>query len=122
MTACKTWIGLSALWLFLMVGASPKVFAQNIGDVAAGRQLAEIWCSTCHVVTSSQSRATSTGAPSFSAIAAQKAMTPMALRAFLQTPHHRMPDLHLSRNEIDDVTAYIHSLRSPPRAAKPHAP
>jgi hypothetical protein len=35
----------------------------------------------------------------------------MALRAFLQTPHSRMPDLHMSREEIDNITAYILSLR-----------
>ena len=85
-------------------------------DAAAGRHLAETWCSHCHVVSKRQSRGTSTGAPTFPAIAAEKAITPMALRAFLQTPHHRMPDLHLSRDEIDDVSAYILSLRT---ASKP---
>jgi hypothetical protein len=48
-----------------------------------------------------------------SRLAAQTSITPMALDAFLQTPHHRMPDLHLSRAEIDDVSAYILSLRAP---------
>ncbi len=36
----------------------------------------------------------------------------MSLRVFLQSPHARMPDLHLSRDEIADVSAYILSLRS----------
>ena len=40
-----------------------------------------------------------------------KSTTPMSLRAFLQTPHSRMPDLRLSRDEIDNLTAYILSLR-----------
>jgi mono/diheme cytochrome c family protein len=40
-----------------------------------------------------------------------KSTTFMGLRAFLQTPHDRMPDLHLTRNEIDDVAAYILSLK-----------
>jgi len=35
----------------------------------------------------------------------------MGLEVFLQTPHGRMPDLHLSRDEIDDVSAYILSLK-----------
>jgi hypothetical protein len=35
----------------------------------------------------------------------------MSLRAFLQTPHWRMPDLHLTRDEIDDIATYILSLR-----------
>jgi hypothetical protein len=37
------------------------------------------------------------------------------LRVFLQTPHDRMPDLHLSREEIDDLIAYILSMREPTR-------
>jgi cytochrome c len=98
--------------LLLAVSATPAL-AQNAGDTFAGRRLAETWCSTCHVVTATQTQATSTGAPPFQAIAAQKAFTPMALNAFLQTPHHRMPDLHLTRDEIDDVSAYIISLRRP---------
>ncbi len=87
--------------------------AQDVGDVDAGRQIAETWCINCHVVAPSQTRGTSNGAPPFSAIAAKKQITPMSLRVFLQTPHYRMPDLQLSRNQIDDVSAYILSLRSP---------
>jgi len=39
-----------------------------------------------------------------------KSMTPMALRVFLQAPHSRMPNLHLTQQEIDDLSAYIFSL------------
>jgi mono/diheme cytochrome c family protein len=105
--------GEAAVALLLLAASGPSVLAQDVGDPTAGRRLAETWCTNCHVVTADQPRATSTGAPSFRAIAAQKAITPMALSAFLQTPHHRMPDLHLSRQEIDDVSAYILSLRAP---------
>ena len=35
----------------------------------------------------------------------------MSLRAFLMTSHPPMPDLHLTRDEIDDVSAYILSLK-----------
>jgi hypothetical protein len=38
-------------------------------------------------------------------------MTAEQLRAFLSHPHGAMPDLALSRTEIDDLTAYIQSLR-----------
>jgi hypothetical protein len=37
--------------------------------------------------------------------------TGMSLRAFLLTPHARMPDIQLSREQTDDVVAYILSLR-----------
>lgn len=99
--------GVAALLTLL---ALPAV-AQDEGDAAAGRQLAAKWCDSCHVVGSEQSRAASTGAPPFAVIARDKAVTPMGVRVFLQTPHDRMPDLHLDRNEIDDLTTYIFSLR-----------
>jgi cytochrome c len=102
-----------ALPLLLLVASASPVAAQAVGDPDAGRHLSQTWCANCHVVSVAQPRGASTGAPSFREIAAQKSVTPMALSAFLQTPHHRMPDLHLSRNEIDDVSAYILSLRQP---------
>ena len=101
-----------ALLLLLLIASAREAQAADRGDAVAGGQLAGRWCSTCHVVSATQSQGTSTGAPSFRAIAAQTAITPMALSAFLQTPHHRMPDLHLNRDEIDDVGAYILSLRT----------
>ncbi|MDR3529163.1 MAG: cytochrome c [Rhodopila sp.] len=97
--------------LLILVASSQGTAAQDIGDVEAGRRLAETWCSNCHVVSPGQQRGTSNGAPTFTAIAAMKSTTLLALRAFLQTPHDRMPDLHMSRNEIDDVATYILSLR-----------
>jgi mono/diheme cytochrome c family protein len=90
---------------------SHRALGQDDGDPAAGRALARRWCDTCHVVDQQQQRGTSTGAPTFAAIADMKSATPMALRVFLQTPHGRMPDLHLTRDEIDDVVAYIVSLK-----------
>ena len=85
--------------------------AQNVGDAAAGRRLAQAWCANCHVFPGS-TQAQTTGAPSFSAIAENQAMTPPALRAFLQTPHNRMPDLHLGNSELDDLIAFVLSSRS----------
>jgi mono/diheme cytochrome c family protein len=102
-----------AIPLLLLIAFTAPAVAQTIGDPVAGRTLAQTWCSNCHVVAANQPQGASTGAPSFRAIAAEKSVTPMALSAFLQTPHHRMPDLHLSRDEIDDVSAYILSLQSP---------
>lgn len=85
--------------------------AQETGDSAAGQRLAAKWCSECHVIGPAQQRGTRYGAPPFEAIARMSSTTPMALRVFLQTPHSRMPDLHLSRGEIDDFVSYILSLR-----------
>jgi mono/diheme cytochrome c family protein len=37
-------------------------------------------------------------------------LNPGELRAFLSHPHGAMPDLALSRSEIDDLIAYIEGL------------
>lgn len=85
--------------------------AQEIGDTVAGERLARNWCGGCHVIGPGAEQGTSNGAPTFAAIARMKSTTPMALTVFLQTPHGRMPDLHLSRSEIDNLIAYIISLK-----------
>ena len=54
---------------------------------------------------------TSSGVPTFAAIARMPSTTQMSLSVFLQTPHAGMPDLHLSRDEIADLATYILSLR-----------
>ena len=94
-----------------LVGSARLVTAQQTGNVAAGHRLARTWCVTCHVVDRDQSTGASTGAPSFPAIAQMSSTTPWSLRVFLQTPHGRMPDLHLSVAEMQDISAYILSLR-----------
>ena len=96
---------------FLLAASPLPLAAQEIGDAAAGKHLAETWCSTCHVVTPSSQRGTATGVPTFAAIARMPSTTQMSLRAFLQTPHARMPDLHLSHDETYNLIAYILSLR-----------
>jgi len=111
---CGYWPGLVQIPLLtavLLAAAIPRVAAQENGDVAAGRRLAQTWCSSCHVIDPAPLRSVDNGAPPFASIARMAATTPLSLHAFLQTPHAGMPDLHLSRNETDDVTGYILSLR-----------
>ena len=98
---------------FGLIALSSGAMAQTAGDPDSGLQIAKTWCINCHVVTRDQSQGTSNGAPPFTAIAAKKEITPATLRTWLETPHHRMPDLHLSKTEIDDVSAYIFSLGPP---------
>jgi mono/diheme cytochrome c family protein len=99
----------TVLGIALVAGATPGQ-AQQTGDVSAGRTLAKTWCSNCHVVERQASRG-SDAVPSFPAIAEMSSTTSMSLHAFLQTPHGRMPDFKLSIKQIDDVTAYILSLK-----------
>ena len=101
----------SLMYPALLVGSFSTLAAQGIGNLASGRHLASDWCSSCHLVGPAAERGISKGAPTFTAIARMKSTTPMALKVFLQTPHSGMPDLHLSRDEIDDLPTYILSLK-----------
>lgn len=87
------------------------------GDAAHGKRIAERWCATCHVVTSAQTRAM-VDAPSFADVARRRADA-KALANFLVDPHPKMPDMHLSRREIDDIVAYIRSLDPRPHEPEP---
>jgi cytochrome c len=50
------------------------------------------------------------GPPTFPQVA-RSGLTADQLRAFLSHPHGAMPDLSLTRAEIDDLVAYIATLR-----------
>ena len=92
-------------------GSWPSVATRRsvAGDVG-GTQLAERWCSTCHIVSDTQEQAT-TEAPTFQSIAERSPEAIDALAAFLMDPHPPMPDLSLTREDIRDLLSYIESLR-----------
>ena len=90
---------------------SPALAQVNVGDPRQGHALAQDWCSSCHVVSPQQRQAGNDAVPSFSSIAHMPSTTATSLKAFLETPHPPMPDLKLSQAQIDDIIAYILSLR-----------
>jgi mono/diheme cytochrome c family protein len=79
-------------------------------DAQKGAQLARQWCANCHVIGGNPAAAVPQGPPSFPATA-RSGMTADQLRAFLSHPHGAMPDLHLTRAEIDDLIGYVETLR-----------
>jgi cytochrome c len=80
------------------------------GDPEAGGRLAREVCAACHVVSDDQMIDPGIG-PWFIDVAQHPATTALSLRAFLQTPHANMPDLILTREETDDIIAYILTLK-----------
>ena len=52
-----------------------------------------------------------TAVPSFRAIAGRPNQTPQRLQSFIMTPHRPMPGIPLSLAEVNDVVAYLLSLR-----------
>lgn len=99
-------IGAAAL---ILSAASSMAIAADIGH---GEKLARDWCSNCHLVASDQV-STGDGAPTFEVIAETAAVRTSDLRAWLADPHPPMPNLDLTVREIDDLLAYIESLRAP---------
>jgi mono/diheme cytochrome c family protein len=89
--------------------AAATVVEPALADAAKGSQLAQQWCASCHVTGGPPAANLQQGPPSFSSIA--HARTADQLRAFLSHPHGAMPDLSLTRAEIDDLVGYIETLR-----------
>ena len=84
--------------------------ADDVGPVAAGKNIAQTWCINCHVIAPNQARG-SDQVPSFAAIAARTTTTSDSLHAFLAQPHGKMPDFKLTPTDIDNMASYILSLR-----------
>jgi cytochrome c len=84
--------------------------AQPIGDPAAGRRLAEAWCSECHAITRYSASEQRRG-PDFFDVARRPSTTPLSLNVFLRSNHDNMPNFILQRSEADDIVAYILSLK-----------
>jgi mono/diheme cytochrome c family protein len=80
------------------------------GDAAYGRGLAIRWCSSCHQVTAEQQRSKA-GAPPFSTIAQSPGFNGDRLAHLMLSPHPNMAKLALSRMAVDDIAAYILSLK-----------
>ena len=81
----------------------------TLADASKGGQLAQQWCANCHVTSGSRTSNVQEGPPSFRTVA--RSRTADQLRAFLSHPHGAMPDLSLTRAEIDDLIGYIETLR-----------
>ena len=96
-----------ALALFLVAGSAGAVLA---ADAAAGRQIADRWCSSCHVVAGSGGSGATDAAPTLASIAKDPRRGPDWVRQWLNDPHPPMPNLTLTRAEIEDVIAYLENL------------
>ena len=101
---CAAMIG-TGIW----TAALETVAAQD--RAAQGHALARQWCTSCHMVEPGGATGSDV-APPFPQIAQDKRLTPGQLRAWLADPHPPMPNLSLTRDEIENLVAYISSLRT----------
>lgn len=87
--------------------------AAQTGDPHRGHTLAQSWCASCHIIDRRGGGRTADAAPPFPAIADNPGRTDDHLRVAVTGEHTRMPNFNLGRREIDDLVAYIRSLRTP---------
>ena len=77
-------------------------------NVAAGRELVTQSCTTCHATNSAKTAADA--APPLSQIARDNKANKTWIHAWLSNPHRAMSGIMLSRQQIDDVMAYLSTL------------
>ena len=87
----------------VLTSAAAPAAAQ--GDPEVGRELALRWCTSCHVVDLEGH-----GADAGPALLGDGQRTPDELRGWLAAPHPPMPNFDMSRQEIEDIVAYLESL------------
>lgn len=91
-------------------------------DVAApspGRSYADAACAACHAVAAGDTRSPDPEAPTFEELANGSGMTLMALNVALHTSHKTMPNLIIEPDQIEDLSAYLHTLKRCPRSTTP---
>ncbi len=111
---------LLTLMLSLAFVSPARAETPNGDLVAAGRSFAQRVCGACHVVTP-QSRELpllSPPGPSFAALAQRPLLTEQTLREFLASnhgtmgPHDAMPNPRLVDYQIDEIVAFMMSLKA----------
>lgn len=104
--------GLAAMLLFVAMIMPTQVRAA--GDADAAKGIVVEHCVACHQVPgySSKAGAAELGAPSFVGIANDpQTYDPKELQARLRQPHWPMQQFVLSERDVDNLLAFIASLR-----------
>jgi mono/diheme cytochrome c family protein len=102
---------------FKQSAAQPKTNAPSIsnavdiGDVRRGLNYAQRVCSECHNVGQSDAPSPNSKAPPFKHIANTPGMSVTALTVWSRTSHPFMPNLIIEPDDMDDLIAYILSLK-----------
>ena len=91
-----------------LASAIPAMAADPAGNADAGRQLVTRSCTSCHAMNASATAADS--APPLSYIAKDNKLRPAWIRGWLMDPHPPMPGIMLSRQQVNDIIAYLNSL------------
>jgi mono/diheme cytochrome c family protein len=88
-----------------------SVQAAEVVSAQRGLRVARESCSQCHLVVKETGRSTNPDAPTFESIAKTSGMTSAALIVALRTSHKTMPNVVIRGEDLNDVVAYILSLK-----------
>ena len=91
----------------LFASAMPALAAQT-GDAKQGQLLVEKSCSSCHAT--DVAATVGDGAPPLSFIAKDNKTRPAWIRGWLMDPHPPMPGIMLSRQQVENIIAYLNAL------------
>ncbi len=95
----------------VLLGFAGAAHGQTDAGAARGKAIAEQACAGCHAMEGRQgSTIQGTPAPAFRAIAGQS-RTAERLKDIVTTPPHPMPAIPLGVSEVNDIVAYIRSLK-----------
>lgn len=92
-------------------GAFALAAAAELSDPKKGREFAQGVCAECHAVLPEGKTSPNADAPTFKAIANTRGMSRTAIIVWFQSPHQKMPHLVLEADDLDNVIAYIRSLK-----------
>lgn len=93
--------------------AQARQGAKIYGDAERGQEIVGKWCANCH----STDTVANDRVPSLASLASNPSRTDGVIRAFLMQPHKPMPPLELSTQQIEDIIAFLGTLRR--ASAKP---
>lgn len=103
------WLSFACLSALVLMIANFGAQSVSAADAGKGKRIAQGRCAPCHTAVPLQRQELS-NSPPFDQIAKKNDFNPEMLAYLILNPHPRM-NMTLSREEADDLTAYIVSLR-----------
>lgn len=101
--------GIALVALLALPGAAGGV---ELGDATKGQEYARANCAECHEVEPVESFSPNPDAPSFQEVAQSPGINARALAVWMQSSHPTMPNLIIPAADMDNVIAYILSLKT----------
>ena len=96
-------------WIAVAMVIVPQMAAAQ--DVESGSSIAKRWCADCHTIERTPAGARADSVPSFVDVAARPGISKQSLHTSMTAEHGRMPNFSLTNAEMNDLSAYILSLR-----------